>query len=385
MTDFEQVDIDRLIRAGANKWTAIPGQIGTFVAESDYGTAPAVLDALRTQIDAQNFGYSTGTQKQAALDAVVSWLHDRFSWQIDRRQVALIPEVLTGLEVVLERHTRPGSPVIVPTPTYMPIFDLIRDHGREVIQVPLLHIEGRWQFDLAGIERALSAGAGLVLLLNPHNPTGQVFDRADLLALSQVVSAHEARVWADEVWAPLIFDDRPFIPYASLSEATARHTITTTSVSKGWNIPGLKTAQLVYTNDHDLEVWRRTGRWIEHTTGFLGIIATAAALNDGREWLDELRTHLQGNRDLFVRLVSDFLPEAHIVIPQATYLAWIDLSAYQITPSLRTFFSRNAKVALTAGEQCGEGYEQFVRVNFATPRPVISEIVHRLATAVRER
>lgn len=382
MTHFEDVDLDRLARVGANKWTAIPGQIGTFVAESDYGTAPAVLEALREQVDAANFGYGTGVQKQAALDAVSGWLADAYRWDVPRRRIALIPEVLTGLEVVLDHHTRPNSPVIVPTPTYMPIFDLIRDHGREVIELPLVQEGNGWRFDLAALDQAFAQGAGLLLLLNPHNPTGHVFDRDTLKAVSDVVARYDARVWADEVWAPLVYGGRVFTPFASISDQTAAQTVTTTSVSKGWNIPGLKAAQIIYTNDNDLAVWQRVGRWTEHTTGFLGIIATAAALTKGRDWERELVAHLQGNRDLFADLLKKHLPLARFTPPQATYLAWVDLSAYELAPSLRTYFSRHAKVALTGGEQCGTGYDQFVRLNFATPRHIITEIVERLGAAV---
>ncbi|TAJ50178.1 MAG: aminotransferase class I/II-fold pyridoxal phosphate-dependent enzyme [Herbiconiux sp.] len=383
MHPYDDIDIDALRAAGGSKWTTYPDAIGTFIAEADHGTAPSVTAAIRAKVDTGTFGYVTVAEKAEAGRSLARWLQHRFGWEVDPGRIGCLPEVLTSLELTIDHFTRPGSAVILPTPTYMPFFTLPRDHGREIVEVPLQEQpSGTWEFDYDGIDAAFTAGAGLLVLTNPANPTGTVFRREQLLPLVDIVERHGGRVWADEIHAPLVFDAAVHVPYASLSETAARHTITATSASKGWNIPGLKCAQMVFTNDADWDTWRRVSRWPSHTTGYLGVLATIAAYDDGREWLHETVEYLNANCELLDALVTEHLPRARYLRPDATYLAWLDLRDYAIPGNTGRWLRQHAGVAGTDGRLCGRDFDGWFRINFATPKPILTELVTRMGAVL---
>ncbi|MCI2266802.1 MalY/PatB family protein [Sediminivirga luteola] len=379
---FPELTIPELRRAGGAKWSTYPDLIGTFVAESDFGTAPAVTDELRFRVGHASYGYVTEAELGRVREALAGWLADRHGWQLDPARIGVLPEVIAALQLAIEHFTAPGSPVILPTPGYMPFLHLPGDLGRELIQVPAIEEEGRAILDLEAIDRAFAGGASLLILVNPNNPTGTVYTRQELLALAEVVDRHGGRVWADEIHAPLVYPGAEHVPYAALNETTRAHTITATSASKGWNIPGLKCAQVIFTNDDDLVRWRRIGRWPQHAAGSLGVWATTAAFREGRDWLDDLVTHLDVNRQRLRLLVAEHLPQARLAVPQATYLGWLDLREYGIEGNLGRYFRQHAGVAATDGTLCGRDYSGWLRVNFATPGPILEETFRRLGAAV---
>lgn len=380
--EYEALTIDQLRERGSSKWTTFPDAIGTFIAESDFGTAPAVTRTVRGLTDRAGFGYTRDAQSAQAARALADWCADRFGWEIDPAMVVTVPEVLASLSFTLDHLIEPGATVVLPTPNYMPFFDLIPDHGHEIIEVPQLADGTTWTFDYDAIERAFASGARLLMLINPANPTGTVYTREQLLPLVDIVAAHGGRVWADEVHAPLIYDGRSHVPYASLSPRAAAHTVTTTSTSKGWNLAGLKCAQIIFTNPDDAAAFKRAGRWLSHGTGHLGVLTTTTAYNDGREWLDGLLAHLQQRRDQFTRLVSERLPRARLIPAQGTYLAWLDLREYRVEGSLHRYLRHSARVAGTGGKQCGWDFDGYFRMNFATPAHVIDETIDRMARAL---
>jgi cystathionine beta-lyase len=289
-----------------------------------------------------------------------------------------------ALQAVIEHFTRPGSAIVLPTPAYMPFLVVPRLLGREILQVPLVPgDDGRPTYDLAGIDRALADGAGLVVHVNPHNPVGRVFTEAEQLALAAVVDRHGARVFADEIHAPLVYPGQIHRPYASLSPVTAGHAITATSASKAWNLPGLKAAQLILSNEVDAARWADVGWLPSHGTSTLGVVAATAAWNDGEQWLDDVLAYLDGNRRLLGDLVAELLPAVRYTPPEGTYLAWLDCRGLGIEGSAGEHFLRRAGVALVDGAECGEPYAGHVRLTLATPRPVLRTIVERMAASVR--
>ena len=187
------------------------------------------------------------------------WSASRYGWAVAPEQVTPLADVVAGLQAAIEHFTPPGSAVVLPTPAYMPFLTVPGLMGRELIQVPMVDDGGRATYDLDGIAQALARGAGLVVHVNPHNPLGRVFTPEEQLALADVVEGAGARVFADEIHAPLVYPGAVHRPYAALSEATAGHTVTATSASKAWNLPGLKAAQLVLSNAADVEHWAEVG------------------------------------------------------------------------------------------------------------------------------
>ena len=382
--DYDRIDEAALRAAGGLKWSAYPDCIGAFVAEMDFGTAPAVAAALHDAIDNGRCGYPTPALAQELSEQCARWFDARCGWQVDPDRIHAVGDVLGGLETVLRHFLPAGTPVVLPTPAYMPFRPLLELLGHRVIEVPHCRTADGWAMDLDGIGQALHAGAGLVLLCNPHNPTGRVFAAAELRALAEVVEAHGARVFSDEIHAPLVFAGRRHLPYASVSKAAARHAITAVSASKGWNLAGLKCAQLVFTSDADLARWRGMALLAGHGVAGLGMIASVAAYRDGGPWLEHVLAYLQRNRDLLAAWIAEHWPQAGFVAPQGTYLAWIDCRALPLpaTTTAARFFQREARVALTDGRDCGEAGAGFVRMNFALPRPLLLQALERMQAAL---
>lgn len=387
---WDAITVEELHARGGMKWSANPGMIGAWVAESDLGTAPAVTRALRAAVDRGELGYLPRPLAAELREATSAWIRERQGWEVAPARIHPIGDVIAGLDIAIEMFSRPGSAVIVPTPAYMPFLSVPVRHGRAVIEVPnVTDARGRPALDLTAIDAHLADGAGLVVLCNPLNPVGRVFDREELEALVEVVARHGGRVFADEVHAPLLLGAAPHVPFAALSEAAAQHTITATSASKAFNLPGLKTAQLITSNDADQQAVLDAGPLLGHGTSTLGVVANTAAYREGGPWLDAFVDYLRGNARVLGEQLADRVPEIVYREPEGTYIAWIDLRAVRLPdgqdPSaidLGAWLQTQARVALTDGRACGAAGAGHVRMILATPRPIVEEIADRIATAL---
>ncbi|MFG6476982.1 MalY/PatB family protein [Microbacterium sp. P06] len=370
---------------GSLKWTMFPDVIGAFVAEMDFGVAPPIRDALTGALDIGLTGYLPSHLSDELAAATAAWYRDSYGWEVPAERVHHVPDVITAFELAIEHFTEPGTAVIVPTPAYMPFLLVPPRLGRRVIEVPSIEVDGRMVMDLDGIARAFDDGAGLLVLCNPHNPLGTVFTRDELEAVSGVVAAKNGRVFSDEIHAPLVYAPARHIPYASISDVAAGHTLTAASASKAWNLAGLKCAQVILSSDADAAIWTELGFWAGHGTSTLGVVANTAAYTAGREWLDDAVAYLDGNRRLLGELVTVHLPEARMTVPEGTYIALIDLRAYGLEGDLSEWFREHAGVAMTDGAACGVAGIGHVRFVFALPRPLLREAVERLGAALARR
>lgn len=380
-----------VMRAGGSwKWST-PGEwargdrtglIGAFVAEMDYGVAPAVADAVRGAADAARFGYLSDRWVDDMARACARFWTDRFGWAPDPERVRPVPDVLTAFVAAIEHFTPPGSPVALPTPAYMPFLTVPAVLSRERIDVPMVRDGRGWALDLDAVAAALAAGAGMLVLTSPHNPTGHVLTADEAAGVSAVVERHGARVFADEIHAPLVFAPHRHVPYASTSDAAAAHTLTATSASKAWNVPGLKCGQLLLSSDADAAHWRDVGYLSEHGTATPGVFATTAAYDDGRAWLDDALGYLDANRAL---VAAADLPGVDVTVPEGTYLAWLDARALDLDEPPSAFFAREAGVVMTDGAACGPAGAGGMRLNLAMARPVLEESLERLADALTRR
>ena len=255
-----------MLRArGSFKWTAPgPDGFGAAVAEMDFGAAPPILDALaRLSADA-NFGYLPPFLADELAAACAEFERRRYGWDVDPAMVQHVPDVIKALEIAITHFSRPGSPVILPTPAYMPFLVVPGFLGREVIQVRMRGEAGFFTLDLDAIEDAFRAGGHLLVFCNPHNPLGRVFTAGEMTQLTDVVERHGGRVFADEIHAPLVYPGMRHIPYATTSRAAASHTLTATSASKAWNLPGLKCGQVILSNQPDRQRWEEMGTFASH-------------------------------------------------------------------------------------------------------------------------
>lgn len=377
---MDSLSIQQLRGRRTAKWTSYgPDVLPAWVAEMDFPLASVIQDELVAAVSRSETGYPT--EDPALPAAAAAWLARRFGMLVAPDQVKVLPDILKGIELGIKTFSPPGSTVVILTPAYPPFFVVPSVIGRETIQVPLTSRGERLTFDLDGIDTALRSGAGTVLLCNPHNPVGRVFTPAELQNLAEVVEKNGARVIADEVHAPLVYPGVQFTPYSTVSDAAARHSVTLTSASKGWNVAGLKCAQIVLTNRDDLEAWERLSFLETFGASILGILANRVAYTDGDQWLHDVVNYLDGNRLLLASLLQDHLPGVRYTIPEATYLAWLDCRSLDLDdPS--AFFLDHARVALNPGSSFGTDGKGYVRLNFATSRAILTEIVQRMGRAV---
>jgi cystathionine beta-lyase len=271
---FERFSPESLRNRGTAKWTYFePDVLAAWIAEMDFPAAPPVLAAITDAVNRQEFGYPARDADTGLPEVVAEWSKNVYGWAIDPARVHILPDVLRGVELAIEFFSEPESPVLLPTPAYMPFFEVPTVVNRRIVEVPLAVQDGRYSLDLDGIDRAFAGGAGIMILCQPYNPLGRAFTRDELQALSTVVARHGARVVSDEIHAPLTYG-RSHVPYASVNDEAAAHTITVTSASKAWNLPGLKCAQLITSNAADEERWRGISMMKTHGASTIGIRAT---------------------------------------------------------------------------------------------------------------
>lgn len=383
---FDRITLEDLRAGGGLKWRAFPDCIGAFVAEMDFGIAPPIRDALRDAAERGQVGYLSATPLHAMAEACARWQSAHHGWDVPADAIKAVPDVLGALEVVSRYYLPQGAPVALPVPCYMPFLPFLALLGHPVVQVRM-HQEGRldgdgWTLDEDALESAFVGGARLLVLCNPHNPIGKVYSRDELQRISAIAARHDARVFADEIHAPLVFPGHRHVPYAIVSDEAARQAITAVSASKAWNLAGLKCAQLIFTRREDLDRWRELDHFAGHGTATLGVLAHTIAWSRCDGWLQNVLAYLHGNRELLGRLLRERLPQVGCVEPQGTYLAWLDCRGLALDMRPDTFFRRHARVALTDGRECGLGGEGHVRLNFAMPRPLLVETVERMAAAV---
>jgi cysteine-S-conjugate beta-lyase len=382
---FDALTAEHMRAGGSWKWST-PGEshgrglIGAFVAEMDFPVADAVADALRATADGSRCGYLPDGWVADMAAATAEFWRECLGWAPDPAWVRPVPDVLTAFTATVRHFSRPGSAILLPTPAYMPFLTVPGMVDRELVQVPMARDGGRFVLDLDAIDRAFAAGAGLLVLTNPHNPTGRVFDEAELAAVTEVVERHGARVFSDEIHAPLTFGGARHRPYVATSDAAAAHTVTATSASKAWNTPGLKCGQVILSSDADAARWEATGYLAEHGTATPGVLATTAAYRDARGWLDEVLAYLEDNRAL---LAGADLPGVDVTVPDGTYLAWLDARELGLDEPPSAFFVREAGVVMTDGAACGEAGRGGMRLNLAMARPVLAEALDRIAAALR--
>ncbi|WP_314455845.1 MalY/PatB family protein, partial [uncultured Actinomyces sp.] len=354
-----------------------------WVADMDHATAPTVTNALLWRTRHGIFGYSEPDDAYNA--ALTGWFSRRYGWRVEAEWNTVTPGVVPALALAVRALTAPGKAVLIEEPVYYPFREVVEDNGRTVAAVPLVRdADGVYRRDLAALEATIEAtGSRLLLLCNPHNPVGRVWSRDELAALDEVAARHGVVVVADEIHADLALPGFTTTPFASLGEATAARTITCTSPSKSFNLAGLQVANILITDAHLREAFRRELA----TTGYsqpnvLGLTACRAAYEGGDAWLDALREHIAAAR-AHVEARLERIEGIEAAPCEGTYLLWLDcsglLQAAGLTPDeLDDVMLHEAGLWLDDGRIFGAGGEGFTRINVACPRVTLDAALDRL-------
>ncbi|MBW3093164.1 aminotransferase class I/II-fold pyridoxal phosphate-dependent enzyme, partial [Bifidobacterium sp. 82T10] len=278
---IDALTADKLAQNGSDKWSRYPGCVGAFIAEMDFGLAPCIQRAIDRAVQGCALGYIPTPWKRHVAKACADWQRLRYGWNVDPEQVRVVPDVVEAFEIFLREIVGHGNRVIVPTPAYMPFLSLPRLYDVELVEMPMLRVDGGdggnrngngngcdgnaadgdWLFDFDAIEAAFRDGCRAFVLCNPHNPIGKVCTTDEMLRLSALCERYGVRVFSDEIHAPFVFDGHRHVPFAAINETTARQAFTATSASKSFNIPGTKCAQVILTNPDDVRMWEDRCEW----------------------------------------------------------------------------------------------------------------------------
>jgi cysteine-S-conjugate beta-lyase len=382
---LDELNLEELHRRRSAKWRHYPDDvIPSWVAEMDFPVAEPVRRAVIAAAERDDFGYPSSIEHTGFGDVVAGWADRSYGWKVDPAHVSVMPDVVRALMVSLQVLTAPGDGVVIQPPVYPPFFTVIKETGRKLVENPLAFRNGRYEVDLEGLDAAL-AGAGALILCNPQNPTGRAFRRTELEAIAELAIRHDVAVISDEVHSPLTLPGAQHTVFATLGEEVEARTMTVTAASKAWNFGGLKCGFAVAGTAAMADKLSGLGHLAIGGASILGIEATVAAFTEGGPWMDEVVRYLDGNRRLLRELLSRHLPEIGYAMPEATYLAWLDCRKLDLQPDPQTFFLEQARVAFSAGPNFGTQGEGFVRFNYGTSRAIVTEIVERMAKAVRGR
>ena len=355
-----------------------------WVAEMDFGVAEPIQEVLQQLLTEASYGYEPETLYPRLSEAFVAYMHRRYRWVTDSQNVLPVGDLVQALFAAVSACTARGDGVALLTPIYPPFLWAVRETGRHVVEHRLVDDGSRFVVDADTLHGAGEREAPLLLLCNPHNPTGRVFERAELESIAGYVIDRQMSVVADEVHADLAYPGNTHIPFASLGPEIAERTITITSATKAYNIPGLRCG-IMHFGSAGLR--QRFGAMIpDHLLGRVnrfGIEATIAAWRDCQWWLDSVIQMLDNNRQRLQRFLAADLPEIRHYPPEATYLAWLDCRGLQLPGSPYEFFLDHARVALSDGAEFGPPGQGCVRLNFGTSASILDSLLERMALAVR--
>jgi cystathionine beta-lyase len=378
-----QRDIDRLHALTGIKWRRYADDvIPAWVADMDYPTAPAILDALRSMVDSSDFGYNLASFDDSIPKAWAEWSLGRFGWKPDVARTKVFSTTLQPIAAALSVGTSPGDGVLMITPVYPPFYDIVAKAGCRLVDYRLDETE--WRIDPDTLRSTIDSGTRALILCNPHNPSGRAFERAELEALGSIAEEHDLLVISDEIWQDFVYPDAEgHIPFASLGPDAAARCVTATSASKSFSLGGLGCAVAHLGNAKVAEGVAAMSPYLRGGVNALGAHATLAAWTRGEAWLTETVRVLHANRDHLVARLAAELPEVGILAPEATYLAWLDFRATGIASDPAARLLETGRVGLSPGPDFGTAGEGFARLNFATHRELLDEIIDRIVATVR--
>jgi cystathionine beta-lyase len=362
-----------LRRRTSVKWRHHPDDVlPLFVAEMDYDLAPPVAAALHAAISRSDTGYAPISGELGR--AYGGFAARRWGWEVDPARVVGVTDVGVGVIEVLRTRLRPGDVVAISPPVYPPFFDWAPEAAARLLEVPLR--AGR--LDLEAIERAFATHPAAYLLSNPHNPVGRVHTYDELASLVRLARLYGVLLISDEIHAPLVLPGATFTPLLAVLGA-AEVAVAVVSASKAFNLAGLKCAAVVTASDRMAALVDRMPAEVRERTGHLGAIASVAAFDDGDLWLDALIDTLAGRRQQLADLLATRLPSVGWTPPEATYLSWLDCSAWGRDAEPASRFLTEARVAVEPGTRFGAAGSGFVRLNFATSPEILDEALTRMA------
>ena len=355
-----------------------------WVADMDFETPHFILDALRRRLDHPVCGYTV--EPADYRPAIVDWTAERHGWQVRREWISYIPGIVRGIGMAINVFVRPDEKVIIQPPVYHPFRLTPEANGREVVHNPLRELpDGSYAMDFGQLEAVADEKCRLLILSNPHNPAGIVWDRATLERLARFCHSRGIIVISDEIHCDLALYGHRHIPFASVSPEAAACSITFAAPTKTFNIAGIVSSYAIVPDD---ELRRRFFGWLQanelNEPTIFAPIATIEAFSKGEEWRRQMLDYVERNIDFTVGYCAANMPQIKPLRPQASFVVWLDCRALGLNhEQLVDLFVNKARLALNDGEMFGRGGEGFMRLNVGTPRAVLEQALERLRNALK--
>jgi len=390
-----EYNFSRIInRKGSNssKWDNIKNVFGTedllpmWVADSDWPTAPVILEAMRKRLEHGIFGYTFPGEE--LNDVIVKWVKRRYKWDIKADWIVYTNGVVNSLNIAIKSWTHPGDDVIVQTPVYYPFFTSIKNNGCNILNNVLIYDNGKYIIDFEDLELKLKDAEKrikLLILCNPHNPVSRVWTEEEQKRLGELSLKYNVLVISDEIHADFIFKGYQHIPFASISSDFARNSITFMAPSKTFNIAGLSTSLAIISDPYLRKEFMDMKAGILNEGNIFGLTAMKAAYENGEDWLEAQLDYLEGNKDFAIKYINEEIPQIKVAKIEGTYLLWLDFRALKLAQKdLNEMFLNVARLGLDFGDWFGPGGEGFARFNLAAPRSIIEDGLQRIKKMVNK-
>lgn len=379
-----QYDFDKIIpRRGTNtvKWDTCPDPelLPLWVADMDFQTAPCVIEALRKRVEHGVFGYVR--VPESYYDAIINWFSRRHGWTMQREHILYTSGVVPAIAAILQSLTLKGDKVMVQTPVYNCFYSCIRNAGCELVANPLIYEDQTYRIDFDDFERKIvEKGVKVFILCNPHNPAGRVWTREELTRIGDICLRHDVFVISDEIHNEIVMPGFHYTPFASLKPDFANQSAVCTSPSKSFNIAGLQIANITVANARVRAIIDK-GININETCDVnpFGVEALQAAYSpEGEVWLEELLSYLHGNYKFLCDFFANRLPQIPVTHLEGTYLVWIDCSILGLSSTkLEAILRSQAHIWFTAGDVYDPARNEFLRINLACPRSILSDALEK--------
>lgn len=354
-------------------------------AEMDFRSAPAILHALQSVVDAGHFGYPM--KRASYYDAIIGYFQRRFGWQVQKPWIASNVGIYPSMQPIIEELTEAGDEIVYQPPVHHIFPEIIVAAGRAAVANPLRLNAGRYEMDFDDLAGKITARTRMLLLCSPHNPVGRVWSRDELSRLSEICVANGIIVVTDEVYCGLIYPNVTFTPFAAVSPVASMTSITLVSASKSFNLTGLKHSLVITENPKFRDAYLRGLKRNNLYFGgcIFGQAATEAAFRDCDEWSDAAVAYIRDNYEHLKAFLKNHLPEVSLTEPEATYFAWLDFTRLGMADEeLKSLLEDGAHVNATMGAPLGPGGEGHIRVNLATQRNILDQALWRLSDAFRQ-
>lgn len=353
-----------------------------WVADMDFKTPPFIVEVMKKRMECEVFGYTA--RPESWYEAIISWQARRHQWTITKEMISFVPGVVPALAMAVQSFTERGEKVMIQQPVYNPFAQVVRNNHRELVNCPLELKDGQYHINFEIFEEKIK-GCKLFLFCHPHNPGGRVWTREELQKVATICAQNNVIVVADEIHADLTLPPYQHIPFATVSEEAAQNSVVFASPSKAFNMAGLATSYAVIANP---TLRRRFESYVEGNELAAGNVfafnTVVAAYNKGEEWLQQMLNYVQGNVDEVIHYIEKYIPQLKVIVPQASYLVFIDFSALQLSQKeIVALCTDKAHLALNDGAIYGEEGKGYMRINLACPRSVVKQALIQLKEAVR--